>query len=81
MLSPLTVAHLFTWALPAGATFILGEGARPVRDLLEAWAAEEGKLPQERQRLHQQHSEETGVSQTAALRELSPGFRACLSLP
>lgn len=38
------MAHLFTWALPAGAIFILGEGARSVRDLLEAWAAEEGKL-------------------------------------
>lgn len=43
MLSPLTAARLFTWALPAGAISIPGEGARSVGDLLEAWAAGEGK--------------------------------------
>lgn len=43
MHSPLTVAHLFTWALLAAAIFILEEQARLIRDLAEAWAAEEGK--------------------------------------
>lgn len=43
MHSPLTAAHLFTWALPAAAIFILEEGARSVRDSAEARVAEEGK--------------------------------------